>query len=199
MKKNAMLFVYAFMGMLASCENPSNELQTASISGQLQAPPYAEDTLVTIHFTNRDIFMQAMTRGDIIDAASRLDMWLTDGTTTTEIHQSSSDANFGTASITLNKLKTYTLYAMAHKGASAATLTDGVISFPDDKVKDSFWYTTSFSPATTTTVNATLNRIVAQFQFNTTDQKKSEVTKMRFTISNVYDRWSITDWGHARP
>ena len=151
------------------------------------------DTLVTIQFTNREVFMQAMTRGDISEAASRLDMWLSDGTTTTEIHQSSSDADFGTASVTLNKTKTYTLYAMAHKGASAATLTDGVISFPDDKVKDSFWYTTSFSPATTTTVNATLNRIVAQFQFTTSDAVPEWCKTMRFTIHDVYDRWSVTD------
>lgn len=181
------------MGML-SCESPSDE-PSAQISGQLQEPPYAEDTLVTIQFTNRDIFMQAMTRGDISDAASRLDMWLTDGTTTTEIHQASTDAGFGTASVTLNKTKTYTLYAMAHKGASAATLTDGVISFPEDKVKDSFWYTTSFSPATTATINATLNRIVGQLQFITTDQVPEWCKTMRFTIHDVCDRWDVSTGG----
>ena len=188
-----MLFVCVFMGMAVSCQSPSDEPQAAEISGQMQVPSYAEDTLVTIHFANREIFMHAMTRGDISEAASHLDMWLSDGTTTTEIHQASTDADFGTASVTLNKTKTYTLYAMAHKGAAAATLTDGVISFPDDKVKDSFWYTTSFSPATTTTVDATLNRIVAQFQFTTADAVPDWCKTMRFTIHDVYDRWSVTD------
>ena len=68
-----------------------------------------------------------------------------------------------------------------------------MISFPDDKVKDSFWYTTSFSPATTTTVDATLNRIVAQFQFTTADAVPDWCKTMRFTIHDVYDRWSVTD------
>ena len=151
------------------------------------------DTLVTIQFANRDIFMQAMTRADVSTAASRLDMWLTDGTTTTEIHQASSDADFGTASVTLNKTKTYTLYAVAHKGDAAATLEDGIISFPEDKVKDTFWYTTSFSPATTTTIACEMSRIVAMLRIETTDAVPAEAKKMRITQGSVYDRWSVTD------
>ena len=144
-----MLFMCAFMGMVVSCESPSDE-PSAQVSGQIQIPQYAEDTLVTIQFTNPEIFVQSMTRADVSTVATRLDMWLTDGETTTEIHQSSTDAGFGTASVSLNKTKTYTLYAIAHRGASNATLSDGVISFPEEKVTQTFWHTTTFSPSTTT-------------------------------------------------
>ena len=185
-----MLFVCAFMGMAAACTSPSDE-PSAQVSGQIQIPQYAEDTLVTIQFTNPEIFVQAMTRADVSTVATRLDMWLTDGETTTEIHQSSTDAGFGTASVSLNKLKTYTLYAIAHRGSAAATLADGVISFPDDKVTQAFWYTTTFSPSTTTTLNCELSRIVGMFRIETTDAVPEECKKFRFVFADSYTRWNV--------
>lgn len=185
-----MLFMCAFVGMVVSCESPSDE-PSAQVSGQIQIPQYAEDTLVTIKFTNPDIFMQAMTRADVSTVATRLDMWLTDGETTTEIHQASTDADFGNAAVSLNKLKTYTLYAIAHRGSAAATLADGVISFPDDKVTQTFWYTTTFSPSTTTTLNCELSRIVGMFRIETTDAVPEACKKFRFVFADSYTRWNV--------
>ena len=138
----------------------------------------------------------AMTRAatSVATVVTHLDVWITDGTTTQDIHQTSSDADFGSLSVTLDKTKTYTLYAVAHK-AESATLADGVITFADDKVTHAMYYSTTFSPATTTSISCLMNRIVADFRLEITDDVPAECKKIRFTISDVFDRWSVTSGG----
>ena len=127
----------------------------------------------------------------ISEVVTRLDVWLYEsGNEFASFHQSSN--GFGSLNVTLNKTKTYTLYAVAHKASGAATLADGVIAFPDDKVTHSMYYSQTFSPATTTNINALMQRIVAQFQFNTTDAAPASATKMTFTLAGVYNRWNVT-------
>lgn len=147
---------------------------------------------VTINFSEMSFELSPMTRASLSSVSTRLDVWITDGETTDEVHQSSTDVGFGSVSLTLNKTKTYTLYAVGHKGDGAATLADGVVSWPDDKVKDTFWYTTTFSPATTTTINAEMHRIVSMFRIETTDAVPAEAKKMRITQAGVYDRWNVS-------
>ena len=188
------VFILALaIGAVCSCA-PCDEPATAKMNVDINMPP-ASDTLVTLHFAEPQFVMEQMsseTRAALSTVSTKLDLWLTDGTTTTDVHQTSSDSGFGTVSVTLDKTKTYTIYAVAHKGDAAATMTDGVISFPDDKVKDTFWYTTTFSPSTTTAINAEMSRIVSMFRIETTDAVPSEVKKMRITLQNVYDRWHVT-------
>ena len=140
--------------------------------------------------------MEAMTRTatSIASLVTHLDVWITDGTTEVSAHQTNTDDGFGTVSMTLDKTKTYTMYAVAHK-ADGATLTDGVVAFTDDKVTHSMFYTTTFSPATTTSLNCLMTRIVADFRLEITDEIPSAVKKLRFTVSDVFDRWSVTDGG----
>ena len=165
------------------------EQEPGRIEIKVNADPIQEH--VTINFA--PVYtMEPMTRATLSSVSTRLDVWITDGTTTEEVHQSSSDSGFGTVSLTLNKTKTYTLYAVGHKGDGAATLADGVVSWPDDKVKDTFWYTTTFSPATTTTINAEMHRIVSMFRMETTDAVPTEAKKMRITQAGVYDRWNVS-------
>lgn len=138
--------------------------------------------------------MEAMTRTavSIADVVTKLDVWIYEsGSEVTAIHQAASDAGFGSLTVTLDKTKTYTLYAVAHK-ADGATLSDGVISFTDDKVTHSMFYTTTFSPATTTSLSCLMNRIVADFRLEITDDIPTSAVKFRFTVSGVYDRWSVT-------
>lgn len=138
--------------------------------------------------------MSAMTRAavSIADVVTMLDVWIYEsGSEVTAIHQSASDAGFGSLTVTLDKTKTYTLYAIGHK-ADGATLADGVISFTDDKVTHSMFYSTTFSPATTTSLSCLMNRIVADFRLEITDDIPTGVVKFRFTVSGVYDRWSVT-------
>ena len=140
--------------------------------------------------------MDVMTRAavSIADVVTHLDVWITDGTTTTDIHQTSSTDGFGSVSVTLDKTKTYTLYAIGHK-ADGATLADGVISFTDDKVTHSMYYSTTFSPATTTSLSCLMNRIVADFRLEITDDIPTDCKKLRFTVGNVYDRWNVSTGG----
>ena len=158
--------------------------------------PVINDNLVTVTvtFLQFRIGMEPFTRGtDISELTTHLDMWLTDGTTTTDYHQTSATEGFGTITLSLDRTKTYTLHVVGHKCDDAATLTDGVISFPNDKVKDTFWYATTFSPNTTTSLSPEMSRIVGCLRMEITDIIPATVKKMRFTIADVYDRWSVTD------
>ena len=128
----------------------------------------------------------------IADICTRLDVWLIHGTDTIAISQNKTDdENFGTVTAVLDKRYTYTLYAVGHKADGAATLNNqGIISWPDDKITHSMYYTSTVNPATTTSLSAEMTRIVAAFKIETTDAIPDEVKKMRFTISSVYNRWS---------
>ena len=154
-----------------------------------------ENETVTITFSPYQ--MEAMTRSaiSIADVVNLLDVWIYEsGSEVTAIHQTSSDAGFGTVSMTLNKTKTYTLYAIGHK-ADGATLSDGVISFTDDKVTHAMYYTTTFSPANTTSLSCLMTRIVADFRLEITDDIPTNAVKFRFTIASVFDRWNVTTGG----
>lgn len=172
-----------------SCSR-NDELEGFALDVTVDDSPIQEH--VTINFSEMSFELSPMTRASLSSVSTRLDVWITDGETTDEVHQSSTDVGFGSVSLTLNKTKTYTLYAVGHKGDGAATLTDGVVSWPDDKVKDTFWYTTTFSPVTTTTINAEMHRIVSMFRIETTDAVPTEAKKMRITQAGVYDRWNVS-------
>lgn len=147
---------------------------------------------VTIRFSEQNFSISPMTRTALGSVSTRLDVWITDGTTTQDFHQTSSDTGFGTVTAMLDKTKTYTLYAVGHKSDGQATLADGVISFHEDKVKDTFWYTTTFSPSTTMAINAEMSRIVSMFRMETTDAVPSDVKKVNITQGSVYDRWNVS-------
>ena len=188
MKTNKWIFASAII-LLTACSSQDGE------DFNVQSSMFNETTEVTMTFSPYDVEPMTRTATSIAEVVTRLDVWLVEGGNVIDIHQSSSDDGFGSVNVTLNKTKTYTLYAVGHKAAGAATLADGVISFPDDKVTHSMYYTQTFSPATTTNINALMNRIVAQFQFNTTDAVPAEVTKMQITIASVFDRWNTASGG----
>ena len=148
MKK--MIFAAIAGMLLAGCSSDNMEEQ-------------GEET-VTLRFSGFQVETESMTRATsaIGDYVTKLDVWIYEsGSEVSATHQSSGDAGFGSLSLTLNKTKTYTLYAVAHKANGAATLADGVITWPDDKVTHSFFYSTTFTPATDTDMNCVMNRIVA--------------------------------------
>lgn len=155
----------------------------------------AEKETVTMTFSPYQ--MEAMTRSavSIADVVNHLDVWIYEsGSEVAAIHQTTSDADFGSVSITLDKTKTYTLYAIGHK-ADGATLADGVISFTGDKVTHVMFYTTTFSPSATTSLSCLMNRIVADFRLDITDEIPTDCKKFRFTITGIYDRWNVTSGG----
>ena len=174
---------------IASC-SPIEEPATAPVNVSIKGPG-TSDTLVTIHFTQ--LSMEPMTRATLSESGmTHLDLWLSDGSTAIDVHQTSSDVGFGSVSQNLDKTKTYTLYAIAHKATSACTLTDGIIAYPDDKVKESFFYMTTFSPASTASINCEMHRITGKFTLQTTDAVPAEVDHFRFTIANTGTRFNAS-------
>ena len=166
-------------------------VMAACSSDYSEEPVTNQQETVTLTFSPYE--MSAMTRAatSISTIVTHLDVWISDGETTQDVHQTTSDEGFGTVSITLDKTKTYTLYAVGHR-ADGATLSDGVISFTDDKVTHAMFYTTTFSPATTTSLSCLMTRIVALFRMVITDDIPTAVKKFRFTFTNVYDRWNVS-------
>lgn len=185
MKK--LLFLATICAAFCACSNDASEVMEDE-----------ETELVTLTFSPYEQTAMAMatrTATSIASVVNHLDVWIYEGgSEVTAIHQTSSDADFGSTSVTLNKTKTYTLYAVGHK-ADGATLSDGVISFTDDKTTHSMFYTTTFSPATTTNLSCLMQRIVADFRMEITDDIPDECKSLRFTISDVFDRWNVTTGG----
>ena len=179
------VFFAALACVLAACSSDNGEEPSVLINK-------AE---VTLTFSPYE--MTAITRSavSIVDVVTHLDVWIYEsGTEMTSIHQTTADATFGTVTTTLDKTKTYTLYAVGHK-ADGATLADGVISFTDDKVTHAMYYSTTFSPATTTSLSCLMTRIVADFRLEITDDIPTSAVKFRFTIASVFDRWNVTTGG----
>ena len=154
-----------------------------------------ELTKVSLSFSPYEQSAMARTTraaSSIAGIVTHIDVWIYEsGSEVADIHQTSSDADFGSLSVTLNKTKTYTIYAIGHK-ADGATLSDGVISFTNDKVTHAMFYTTTFTPSETTSLSCLMTRIVSQFSFSTTDQVPANVTKMTLTVNDVFDRWNVS-------
>ena len=173
-------------------------LLTGCSSEQVEELKVKNEELSEVTLTFSPFQMEAMTRTavSIADVVNHLDVWIYEsGSEVAAVHQTTADAAFGSITVTLDKTKTYTLYAIGHKAAGPATLADGIITFPDDKVTHSMFYTTTFSPATTTSLSCLMNRIVADFRMEITDDIPAECKSLRFTISDVFDRWNVTTGG----
>lgn len=182
MKRNFVFFCAAIAVMCVGCSSESDERQVW------------EPTDVVLTFSPYDVSPMTRTAVSIADVVTHLNVWLVNGDDVIALQQTNSDAGFGTITATLDRTKTYTLYAVGHK-ADGATLADGVISFTDDKVTQAMFYTTAFSPSTTTSLSCEMQRIVSMFRLETTDAVPAECKKVRFTISDVFDRWSVTAGG----
>ena len=136
------------------------------------------------------------TRAAVADYATRLDVWIYDGDTEVQaVHQESTDEDFASLSVRLEKSKTYTVYAVAHKAAGVATLSDGVVSWPDDKVTHSFFYSQTFSPATTTTLSCLMERIVGNFRLEITDAVPADVVRLTIDMGESPTRWDVGGFG----
>ena len=184
--KKCVIALLALM-VLTACEKSSEE---CVVNGS------AVDNQAEVVLTFSPYEQTAMTRAatSIASMVTHLDVWLVSGGDVIALQQTKDDADFGSLSVTLDKTKTYTLYAVGHR-AEGATLTDGVISFTDDKVTHSMFYTTTFSPATTTELSCLMQRIVADFRLEITDDIPTACKSFRFTVNGIFDRWNISTGG----
>jgi len=191
MKKSFLILATMATVMMTACTTDgADECLTVEVT------PPADPQQVTLAFT---IFEQEpMTRGattrtatGVADYCTRLDVWIvSEGETVSEAHQASGDAGFGTVQATLDRRRTYTLYAVGHKCTGAATLTDGVVVFPDEKLTHSMVYTTTFTPGETATINCQMQRVVGQIRLVTTDAVPEDCKRLEFRFL-CNDRWNM--------
>ena len=177
----------ALAALICGCTN--EELET--VNGQ--SSMVNDSTDVTLTFSPYE--QEAMTRAatSISGLVTKLDVWISDGETLVEeVHQTSTDDGFGTVSVSLNRLKTYTLVAVGHKASGAATLANGIIAFPDEKVSHAMIYQTTFSPGTTTNLNCLMTRIVGMLRFEVADAVPDDAKNMRFSLGESFTRWNVT-------
>lgn len=193
--KKIMFFVFALSAIVltSACSSASDDEMFA------QAEQPAVDEYVTISFS--PYFVEAMTRGAgdkaVSEVCDRLDIWISDGETTTEYHQQKTDTGFGSLSVQLNKTKTYTLYAVGHKSPSAVTMSSNLISFADNLVFDAFYCKKVFTPSAS--LECQLTRFVGQFSLWITDAIPEETVKMHFIISASNTQWNVSTGVGATP
>ncbi|MBQ9646102.1 MAG: hypothetical protein IJV24_07080 [Prevotella sp.] len=180
MKK--MILLATMAAVMTACTNDAGEYLTT------ETP---QPTEVTLTFSPYE--MEAMTRAQAVsDFANKLDLWLySDGTLQQQIQQEADQPGFGTLALTLDKRLTYTLYAVAHKSSGGhATLQDGIIAWPSDKISQTFFYTRTFSPADVTTLSCQMDRIVALFRLETTDPLPADATRATIDVPQSFTAWS---------
>lgn len=171
------------MAMLTACTNDG--------AGEVLNDETAE---VRMMFSPYEV--EPMMRAAVADYATRLDVWIYEGNTEVQaVHQQNTDEGFASLSLQLEKAKTYTVYACAHKAAGAATLSDGVVAWPDDKVTHSFFYSQTFSPATTSTLNCLMERIVGNFRLEIVDKVPEGVARMTVDVGVSPTRWNVAGYG----
>ena len=170
------------------------EPEVTNLNPETETPDWDKDTITIAFSPYTQAPMESRTRAttSIASICTHLDVWLMHGSDVIDLHQTSATEGFGTITAVLDKRYTYDIVAVAHKCDGDATLSDGVISFPDDKVTHAMVYSNTFTPATTTSLSAEMTRIVAQFKLETTDAIPDEAKKMRFTITDVYNRWNVS-------
>lgn len=153
-----------------------------------------ESEFLMVEMTFSPYDQEPLTRAavSIADVVTHLDVWIYEsGTEVTAVHQASGDALFGSMSLTLDKTKTYTIYACGHRATAAASLANGIITFPNDKVVEAMYYTTTFSPSTTTSLSCLMQRIVGKFILESTDALPDYADHIRLTIGNTATRYGV--------
>ena len=174
--------------LLASCSNEE------MVNGQ--SSMVNDSITLTLHFTRFEIERVPMSRAtDVSEYINHLDIWLSDGKTTTDYHQTTDNDGFGALTLTLNKNTTYTMYAVAHRVNGYAQLSDGIISFPDDKITHSFFFSKTFKPTADMSSICPMNRIVAMLHFAPEEPIPTNIKQMRFTINGIYNRWNVAGYG----
>lgn len=153
---------------------------------------------------------ETMTRAmvPVGNVVTRLDVWLFEGDATAavgqteavaESHQTKDDDGFGSLSVTLDKDRTYTLYAVGHKESSAASINGGVVSFPDTKKLQTLYYTRTFTPSETTTLSCMMKRAVGAFRIVFNDEVPEDVKKLSISTTQTPTQWSFPQLAGVTP
>ena len=172
--KQLMFIAHALLAV--ACEKPilDSEENVASSS--------AASANVILHMTQfeQTAFTRAAT--DITELCSRLNIAIfdADGTKVKTVAQKEGDASFGTVALTL-AAGSYRLVVIAHNCDGSATITsEEKVTFPNNKVTDTFYYMADITADKDATQELLLHRIVAMVRFVLKDAIPASVTRMKF-------------------
>ena len=195
------LFAFAVVALVcAACTNPAALSEDDEVSVEKQRVTFKFSPYTVTSMGAKANHAPKATRATVpvSSVVNHLDVWLMEGDSTTalakhesvaESHQTVADDGFGSLSLTLDKSKTYTLYAVGHKESAPTTLSTGVVSFPDTKKSQTLYYSSTFTPAKTTKLNCKMLRAVGMFRIIIEDEIPSEVKKMEITAGETPTQW----------
>ena len=134
---------------------------------------------------------------DITELCSRLNIAVfnSEGTKVKTVAQKEGDANYGTVALSL-AAGTYQLVVIAHNGDGSATIsTTEKVTFPNNKVTDTFYYYGDLVVSNETqNYDLTLTRAVAMFRLVLTDEDApSTVAKFKFYYTGGSSTFSPKD------
>ena len=172
--------------LLTSCEKASFDETSTPVKTQ---PEENRDDLITLTFTvtqiesaafaNTNEHSRAAAVGDVCSRVN-LALYKPDGERVKMINQKSDDANFGQISFTV-AAGTYRLVVLAHSCDGNATTTAlNKITFPNNKVTDTFYYSTEFSATSDLSQQLVLRRITAMVRLVVKDAIPENVKRMKF-------------------
>ena len=169
------ILLFALILLAASCEK-------AVVDGIDDDTPKDANVILHMRLYDQTDFTRAAT--DITQLCSRLSVVVfdTDGTKVKTVAQKKDEASFGTVAMSLAS-GTYQLVIIAHNGDGSATITStDKVTFPNNKVTDTFYYYGSLEVTDNTqSHDLKLTRAVAMFRLILTDKEiPSNVTQMKF-------------------
>lgn len=133
-------------------------------------------------FPENPLSAQAATRATpVSDLCSRINLIIyQDGTKVKQVNSESTDSDFGQLSVSLNPGK-YEYVILAHNCDGNVTATDiNKISFPNNKVTDTFHTYGTLTVDGSSTQDITMDRVAAMVRFITNDDIPDNVEEMKF-------------------
>lgn len=195
--KRSIDFVVALMAaMVIGCSSENDEQRVVYEPEEVTLTfcPYEMEPEGNADAISGQVTKRATTRAvaSIAGVVSRLDVWIYEGgSEVTAVHQVSTDAGFGTVSVSLDRTKTYTVYAMGHNSDEAATLADGAVSFANDNIKESMFYTTTLSPASASALSCEMQRVVGKLRIETTDNVPDGASYVTLGVAGAATKWNV--------
>ena len=123
-----------------------------------------------------------VTRAAVRDVCDKINLALYDmeNNRLKAVNQKADDENFGSMSLSIEP-GTYRVLILAHSCSGNATTTNiEKITFPDNKVTDTFYYCAEIEVDDQKTYDVELRRVVAMFKLVVADEIPSDVKKMKF-------------------
>lgn len=196
MKRKMELMAVVCAAVMMGCSSGDDGQRVAyeQESVTLTFCPYEMEPEGNADAISGQVTKRATTRAvaSIAGVVSRLDVWIYEGgSEVTAVHQVSTDAGFGTVSVSLDRTKTYTVYAMGHNSDEAATLADGAVSFANDNIKESMFYTTTLSPASASALSCEMQRVVGKLRIETTDNVPDGASYVTLGVAGAATKWNV--------